>query len=364
MTAIEYREAGIRLTAMASSAGCAAKVDPGHLARVLQPLQGLFPAEQYPALLVGLAEPDDAAVYRISDEQAIISTVDFFPPVVDDPYAFGAIAAANALSDVYAMGGQPLFAINLAAFPDDRDLTMLSDILRGGAEKVREAGAAVVGGHTIVDKEPKYGLAVTGMVHPGRIFTKGGAQPGDRLILSKRLGTGTITTALKRGAAHADAVEAAIASMMRLNRDASAVAIAVGAHALTDVTGYSLMGHGHEMAHWSGADFVFDFDAFPLLPRARDYAQAGIFPGGLGRNQRYYGQWVTFDDAIAPFERDLCFDPQTSGGLLMAVAPEKADEALARLRDAGDPAAAIGWVRAPAAEAQGGLLHIQRGEPQ
>lgn len=309
---------------------------------MLRPLHGLFPTEDYPALLVGLAEPDDAAVYQVADDRAIISTVDFFPPVVDDPYAFGAIAAANALSDVYAMGGDVLFAINLAAFPDGLGLPLLTDILRGGAEKVREAGAVIAGGHTITDKEPKYGLAVTGSVHPQRILPKGGARPGDRLILTKALGTGTITTAHKRGIVEPDVLAAAVASMSRLNKTASELARRYPVHAMTDITGYALIGHAHEMAHLSGLTLAFDYAALCWLPGAQSLAAADVFPGGMHRNAAHYAQWTTVTAALTDGEIGLLYDPQTSGGLLIAVEAAAADALLADLLEAGEAAALIG----------------------
>lgn len=312
----------IKLTALASCAGCAAKLGAAHLTQVLRPLNAQFNPKDYPALLIGLSEPDDAAVYQVNPEQAIISTTDFFPPVVDDPWSFGAIAATNAMSDVYAMGGEVLFAINLATFPDTLDLSILSDILRGGGDMVKRAGAVIAGGHTVIDQEPKYGLAVTGMVHPARIFTKGGAHPGDSLILTKALGTGVITTALKREQADPAHVSAAIESMTTLNKAAAQAAQAVGKpaiHAVTDVTGFSLMGHAHEMAHLSGVDFTLAFDKLPWLPGALHYAEVGTFPGGSSRNADYYAQWTTFAETIRDEYRMLCYDPQTSGGLLIAV---------------------------------------------
>ncbi|MFN8379065.1 MAG: selenide, water dikinase SelD [Anaerolineae bacterium] len=336
----------IRLTSLAACAGCAAKLGPADLARVVSPLNGLFTASDYPDLLVGLDRPDDAAVYRISADVAVISTVDFFPPVVDSPYDFGAVAAANALSDVYAMGGDPLFAVNLVAYPDTLGLDVLSEILRGGAEKVREAGAVVVGGHTVTDQEPKYGLAVTGSVHPDRILHKGGARPGDLLILSKALGTGTITTALKHGIASEAHARAVVSSMKRLNRAASHAARAYRTHAMTDVTGFSLMGHSHEMAHLSDADLVIAFSSLCWIDGAREYADRDIFPGGMGRNRSYFEQWVSFDAPIAEPERKLLFDPQTSGGLLVAVHPDDAQSLLDELLAAGENASLIGEVRA------------------
>jgi selenide,water dikinase len=290
---------------------------------VVRPLGELFQSKDYPALLVGLAQPDDAAVYRLNESQAIVSTVDYFPPVVDDPYQFGAIAAANALSDVYAMGGEPLFVLNLAGWPDGLDPQILGEILRGAAEKVREAGAVVAGGHTISDREPKYGLAVTGWVPPDRIWTKGGAQPGDILLLTKPLGTGAITTALKQGQASTDDVTACVASMGRLNRAAAHAAHQLGGavHAVTDVTGFGLIGHAHEMAHLSGCGFQIEYIELPWLPGARKYASQWIFPGGSERNQQFYEPWVKVDCSLKDWENRLMYDPQTSGGLLLALEP-------------------------------------------
>lgn len=310
----------------------------------MRPLTGLFPTEDYPALIVGLGAPDDSAVYRLDAERAIISTVDFFPPVVDEPYAFGAIAAANALSDIYAMGGEPLFAVNLVAYPDGYGLEILSEILRGGGEKVREAGAAIAGGHTVTDKEPKYGLAVTGIIHPDRIITKGGALPGDQLVLTKPLGTGTITTALKNSRAHSDHIDAAIASMSQLNRDAARLAQQFGVRAMTDITGYSLLGHGHEIAHLGGVNLRIQYSALPWLPGAQTYGEQDIFPGGMWRNREYFEQWIQFDGSFADYEVNLLFDPQTSGGLLMAVPADHLTELLAQLEAVGTAASHIGAV--------------------
>ncbi len=298
---------------------------------------------------MGLAAPDDAAVFRLNDRQAVISTVDFFPPVVDDPYSFGAIAAANALSDVYAMGGEALFAVNLAAFPENLDVSILSEILRGGADKVREAGAAIAGGHTITDDEPKYGLAVTGIIEPDKIITKTGARAGDSLILTKALGTGVITTALKRGLAEPAHVQAAVASMMELNRPASQAAQVAGVHAMTDVTGYSLLGHAHEMAHLSHVDLTIQYAALPWLSGAEGYAAQGTFPGGTSRNAEYYRQWVQFAPEIGEEQQLLCFDPQTSGGLLIAVAGEMTGLLLAELEARN----ARGWVIGSIATGEG-----------
>lgn len=310
----------------------------------MQPLKGIFAIQDFPALLVGLAAPDDSAVYQLDESRAVVSTVDFFPPVVDNPYDFGAIAAANALSDVYAMGAEPLMAINLVAYPDALDMRILSEILRGGAEKVREAGAVVAGGHTVTDREPKYGLAVTGVVHPRHILTKSGAQPGDVLLLTKPLGTGVITTALKNERAEAAHVAAAVNSMKRLNREAGRCAQQARVHALTDITGFGLLGHAHEMAHLSKVDFQLRFSALPWLPGAEVYAKAGLFPGGMDRNREYFAPWCTLSPEITDIQQNLLYDPQTSGGLLMAVRAEDSDNLLAQLLIAGEQAAVIGQV--------------------
>lgn len=275
--------------------------------------------DQHPNLLVGLGAPDDAAVYKLSDQLALIQTVDFFTPIVDTPYEYGAIAAANAMSDVYAMGGEVLFALNIAAFPPDLPATLLAEILRGGAEVIRSAGAAIAGGHTIQDKEPKYGLAVTGIVHPKRILTKGGAQPGDALVLTKPLGTGTITTALKRGQADPAHLNAAIASMMRLNRVAAQAAQAAGVHAATDITGFGLIGHALEMAEASKTCFRIRFDDLPWLPGALTYAEGWVFAGGAHNNHAFYNPRVAYTRPVADWQETLLHDPQTSGGLLVAV---------------------------------------------
>ena len=313
---------------------------------MLRPLQNIFDSRNFPQVLVGLDGLDDAAVYQLNSEQAIVSTIDFFPPVVDDPYTFGSIAAANALSDVYAMGGEVLFALNLAAFPEDLDRTILSEILRGGAEKVREAGAIITGGHTVSDKEPKYGLAVTGLVHPAHILTKGGAQPGDLLVLTKPLGVGLITTALKRGQAHPAHVEAAVKSMSALNRHASHLAQRFGAHACTDITGYGILGHGLEMTNASHALFRLRFDDIPLLPGAIEYAEQEIFPGGLNRNREYVLPHVQFADRLTAAQRAILFDPETSGGLLIALDPTQARSFLTQAEIDGLFARVIGEVAA------------------
>lgn len=298
----------------------------GTLAQVLRPLRDRFPPQDHPDLLVGLARSDDAAVYRVSDELALIQTLDFFPPVVDDPYDYGQIAAANAMSDVYAMGGEVRLALNIAAFPEDLDPAILGEIFRGGADKVAEAGGVIAGGHTVIDAEPKYGLSVTGMVHPAAILTKGGARAGDRLLLTKPIGTGVVLTAAKQ---QRDGYEvplaAAVESMRRLNRHASHLARGAGVHALTDVTGFAIVGHAAEMAEQSAATLVLEADAIPLLPGAQDFAAAGATTGGGGRNRAHLGERIMLPAGLDPVLADLLYDPQTSGGLLMAVPPEAAD---------------------------------------
>ena len=257
----------------------------------------------------------------MTEDKAIITTTDFFPPVVDDPYDFGAVAAANALSDIYAMGGEPLFAVNLVAFPEALDLDYLREILRGGAEKVAEAGAAIAGGHSVNDKEPKYGLAVIGLVDPAAIITKSGSRPGDKILLTKPLGTGVITTALKRQQADPDTVATAVASMKRLNQQAAQAARAAGVRSMTDVTGFGLLGHAHEMAHVSDVNFRIDSDALPWLSGALACGAAGAFPGGKANNEHYFAPWVDFSDSIDQLMRDLLWTPETSGGLLAAIPP-------------------------------------------
>jgi selenide,water dikinase len=276
--------------------------------------------------LVGLGVADDAAVYRLNDHQAIISTTDFFTPVVDDPYDYGAIAAANAMSDVYAMGGEVLFALNIAAFPPDLEPSVVTEILRGGAEKALEAGAVVAGGHTIQDKEPKYGLAVTGLVHPDHIFTKGGARPGDRLILTKPLGTGVISTALKAQKVDPHHAAEMIESMKRLNRCAAVAGQTVGVRAATDITGFGLLGHASEMTEAGDVRFRFWMNQIPLLPGSTDYAAEWLFPGGSHSNRNFYEHLVQFEDGIPEERQMLLWDAQTSGGLLLAVPAEGVDD--------------------------------------
>ncbi|MAU11082.1 MAG: selenide, water dikinase SelD [Anaerolineaceae bacterium] len=314
------------------------------MAQVLRPLTESFKTEDYPQLLVGLGSPDDSAVYQFDASRAIIQTADFFPPVVDDPYAFGAIAAANALSDVYAMGGKPIMAMNLVAFPDGHDMQILQDILRGGADIVKQAGAVIAGGHTVVDKEPKYGLSVMGEVHPDHIIRKSGAQPGDKLILTKPLGTGVITTALKRGEASDEHIEHVTQGMMQLNRVGAELAQRYQVHAMTDITGYSLIGHGYEIAEASQVRMRIHFDQLQWYPGAMEYGQAEVFPGGTGRNAVHFSQWLTDTRNLDFWQSQMIFDPQTSGGLLMSVDPAEADTLLADLISEGIQAFFVGDV--------------------
>lgn len=286
-------------------------------------------------LLVGPQTADDAAVYRLSEELALIQTVDFFPPMVDDPYTFGQIAAANALSDVYAMGGEPRLALNLLCFPSDTlPPEAVREILRGGADKVAEAGAAIAGGHTIEDREPKYGLCVTGFVHPDRLLTNANARPGDTLILTKPLGSGILTTAAKAEMVSQAEYEALIGVMTALNASACRAMAAAGAavHACTDITGFGLMGHAREMAVASGVTLCLQGAAVPVMEGALALAQQGFVPGGAYRNRAYMETCARMDPGLPAALSDVLFDPQTSGGLLIAVAPDAAPALLAALR--------------------------------
>lgn len=293
-------------------------------------------------VLVGLDPPDDAGVYRVSDDLALIQTVDFFTPVVDDPYWFGRIAAANALSDVYAMGGVPKTAMNLVGFPRGRlDLAVLRHILSGGLDQLREAGVALVGGHSVEDPELKYGLSVTGFIHPDRILAKGGMRPGDRLVLTKPIGTGVVNTAVKAGMAGPDLVERVTRLMDRLNRDAAAIMSRYPVHACTDVTGFGLLGHLAEMVTASDLGVRLEAARVPVIPECRELAAMGLLPAGAHRNREFRECLV---DAAPGVERvlvHLLFDPQTSGGLLISVAPEAAESLAAEIRDHGDPDAAV-----------------------
>lgn len=291
---------------------------------MLSPLAGLFDPKGHPNLLVGLGVADDAAVYRINDDIAVVATLDFFAPVVDDPYTYGAIAAANAMSDVFAMGGEVVLALNIAAFPEDLPREAMTEILRGGAEKVAEAGGVVAGGHTVWDQEPKFGLSVLGLVHPKRIFSKAGLRAGDVLYVTKPLGTGTILSAAKQRKAEPAWVDSAIASMLRLNRHAAHLAHEVGVSAATDVTGFGLLGHLWEMASRSGVSVTVSAASLPLLPGARECTAMGVHTGGEGRNRDWVGDNLVVASTVDPDVAALAFDPQTSGGLLLALPADRA----------------------------------------
>jgi len=325
---------------------------PGDLQEVLAGLRRPFgvSAEAERNLLVGLGRADDAAVYRLAPDLAIVETVDFFPPVVDDPWTWGAVAAVNAMSDVYAMGGEVLFALAVAGFPRDFDKAIITEVFRGGAEKVAEAGGIIAGGHTVVDAEPKYGLCVTGRVHPDHVFIKGGLRAGDRVFLSKPLGTGVITTAAKNEAAQADALQGAVDSMLRLNRLAARVAREFGATGATDVTGYGLLGHAAEMIEASGAGLALSAARLPLLPSALALAEAGHFSGGMKRNRRYLdallGPRLTIDPAVPPPLAALMTEAETSGGLLFSISRDRAGGVLDAFSAAGESCWEIGEVLA------------------
>lgn len=328
----------IRLTQMAKRAGCAAKHPPGYLL----PLLGKLPALTDPNVLVGSATADDAAIYKLSDELALVLTTDFFTPIVDHPYDFGAVAAANALSDVYAMGGQPLAALNIVGFPEATlPPTVLGEILRGAAAKAQEAGIDIVGGHTIKTEEPIYGLAVVGTVHPQRVLTNAGAKPDDVLILTKPLGLGIITTAAKLGEDKLSAIREAIEVMTTLNRQAAEVITALGAHAVTDVTGFGLLGHLRNMAAASRVSAHIWLEQVPVLPAAWEYLRAGIAPGGTHANLRFLADWVNYEENLDKNEQLILADAQTSGGLLVAVPSEKAEPTLKALSQAGVKVAAL-----------------------
>ena len=308
----------------------------------MRPLLEKFNPQDHPRLLAGVT--DDAAVYKIDDETAVVMTLDFFPPVVDDPWTYGAIAAANAMSDVYAMGAEVVLCLNIAGFPDDLEPSILTQVFTGGADKVAEAGGIIAGGHTVIDAEPKYGLSVMGIGHPDRLIAKTGAQPRDILILTKGLGTGLILTAAKRDAVDPAHLQAAVDSMLLLNRHASHVAIEAGARALTDVTGFGIVGHALEIADHSKVELQIGFASLPLLPGALEYATAGVDFGGVNRNKDQLGPRARVDPSLSDAAVRLLFDPQTSGGLLMVVPPEQAASVLARLKADGYLAAMIGSV--------------------
>ena len=309
--------ADIQLTKLAECAGCGAKVGAGELSELLEGLK----VHQDPNLLVGYDKSDDASVYRISEELALVQTVDFFPPIADDPYTFGAIAAANALSDVYAMGGEPKLALNVMAVPEDMPREAVHAILRGGYDKAYEAGAIITGGHSIYDKEPKYGMAVTGFVHPDKLLTNAGARPGDVLIYTKPVGIGVLTAGIKGELVDEETRVYAQRLMTTLNKYARDIMVQYRVHACTDVTGFGMLGHLLEMAQGSGVEIHLDLSGISLIPQALELARLGVLPAGVYRNRHFAQDWVE-DGGVELAVQDLLYDPQTSGGLMMAVDPQ------------------------------------------
>jgi len=336
----------IRLTELTDCGGCAAKLGADLLAEALA---GLGTGPDFavdPNLIAGLAPPDDAAAYRVSDELAILGTLDFFPPLVDDPVAYGEIAAANALSDVFAMGGRVLFALSIAAFPEDFPESALAAVFEAAAGKVREAGGILAGGHTIRDPEPKYGLAVIGAAHPDRLFRKGGARPGDALLLTKRLGTGLLVSGRRQGRTSDVELAAAIAQMRSLNRAASEVMAHHGTRGVTDVTGFGLLGHGLEMARASGVRLAFDAAGLPTLDGALRLAAVGLETDGAGHNRRFTAPSLSIASSVPPATVALAHDPQTSGGLLAAIPSDRLAAVEADLAAAGIDVWRVGHVEA------------------
>jgi len=330
----------VKLTKLAKCAGCGAKVGAGVLAQMLEGIK----VRRDPNLLVGFDKSDDASVYRVSDELALVQTVDFFPPIADDPYLFGRIAATNALSDVYAMGGEPKLALNILCIPESMPKETVHDLLRGGYDAVYEAGALITGGHSILDDEPKYGLAVTGFVHPDRILTNSGARPGDVLLLTKPLGIGVLTTAEKAGMASPSGTKLAQRLMTTLNRAARDAMVKYEVHACTDVTGFALLGHCCEMAQGSDVEMELHVGEMDLIPEALELARVGLLPAGMYRNRSFAEPWVDAGETELA-RQDLLYDPQTSGGLLMAAAPGDAEALYAELRRVVPSAQRIGVVR-------------------
>ncbi|MGO5048807.1 selenide, water dikinase SelD [Dysosmobacter sp. Sow4_B12] len=329
----------VKLTKLAKCAGCGAKVGAGVLAQLLEGIR----VHEDPNLLVGFDKSDDASVYKVSDDLALVQTVDFFPPIADDPYLFGQIAATNALSDVYAMGGEPKLCLNIMAIPESMPKEAVHQLLRGGYDKVYEAGALITGGHSILDDEPKYGLAVTGFVHPDRVLTNAGARPGDVLLLTKPLGIGVLTTAAKADMASQEAIALAERLMTTLNKSARDAMVNYRVHACTDVTGFGLLGHACEMAQGSGVELELHVGDIDLIPEAVELARMGILPAGMYRNRAFAEGEVDAGNTEL-CRQDLLYDPQTAGGLLMAVDPADAEALLAELRRCVPSAQRIGSV--------------------
>ena len=335
----------IKLTKLAKCAGCGAKVGAGVLAQLLEDIK----VHTDPNLLVGFDKSDDASVYKVSDDLALVQTVDFFPPIADDPYVFGQIAATNALSDVYAMGGEPKLCLNIMAVPKDMPKEAVHQLLKGGYDKVYEAGALITGGHSILDDEPKYGLAVTGFVHPDKILTNSGAKPGDVLLFTKPLGIGVLTTAAKADMVSKESMDLALRMMTTLNKSARDVMVQYNVHACTDVTGFGMLGHLYEMAQGSDVQITLHVEDMDLIEESLELARMGILPEGMYRNRTFA------EAAVDPGEtelakQDLLYDPQTAGGLVMAVDPADADALLEALKPVVPSAQRIGEV----AEYQGG----------
>ena len=329
----------IKLTKLANCAGCGAKVGAGVLSQLLEGIR----VHSDPNLLVGFDKSDDASVYRISDELALVQTVDFFPPIADDPYTFGAIAATNALSDVYAMGGEPKLALNIMAVPADMPKEVVHEILRGGYDKVYEAGALITGGHSILDPEPKYGLAVTGFVHPDRVLTNSGAKPGDVLLFTKPIGIGILTTAAKAELAEASTMAKALKLMTTLNKSARDAMVKYRVHACTDVTGFGLLGHTCEMAQGSDVKITLRTGDMDLIGESLEFARMGLLPEGMYRNRQFAEKYVD-GGAVELAVQDMLYDPQTSGGLLIAVDPDDAPALFAELQSCVPSAQCLGTV--------------------
>lgn len=338
-------EQNIKLTKLAKCAGCGAKVGAGVLEKLLDGIK----VHHDPNLLVGFDKSDDASVYKVSDELALVQTVDFFPPIADDPYLFGQIAATNALSDIYAMGGEPKLALNLMCIPEDMPKDAVHQLLRGGYDKVYEAGALITGGHSILDDEPKYGLAVTGFVHPDRVLTNSNAKPGDVLLLTKPIGIGVLTTAAKAEMLSEEGQALAYKLMTTLNKAARDAMVKYEVHSCTDITGFGLLGHTYEMAQGSGVEITLDVDQIDLIPEALELARTGILPAGMYRNRSFAEIGVDAGD-VELAKQDLLYDPQTAGGLLISVAAKDADALFEELKNTVPSAQRIGTV----SEYQGG----------
>lgn len=333
-------ENDVKLTKLANCAGCGAKVGAGTLSKLLEGIK----VHTDPNLLVGFDKSDDASVYKISDELALVQTLDFFPPIADDAYTFGQIAATNALSDVYAMGGEPKLAMNIMAVPADMPPEVVHAMLKGGYDKVYEAGALITGGHSILDPEPKYGLSVTGFVHPDKLLTNSGAMPGDVLILTKPIGIGILTTAAKvDGLVEKSVMDWAYGLMTTLNKKARDIMVKYNVHSCTDVTGFGLLGHGLEMAQGSDTELHIDVEQIDLIEPSLEFARLGILPEGMYRNRKFAQEQVA-EGNVELAKQDMLYDPQTSGGLMMAVAPQDADALLAELKGQVPSAQRIGSV--------------------